>query len=319
MHETHDPTLTGLDLNLLLVLDALLTERHVTRAGQRVGLSQPATSRALSRLRDHFRDPLLIRDGNTLVPTSRADALTEPLAHALSALHRVLANPEPFDPATTRKSFTLAAADYAQFVVLPPLVARLQAQAPGIDLVVRDLGATPVAEALAHGLVDFVIAPRPGTSRLPHATEVFDESAHIFRRHLFDERFVCLVRDDHPRVKKRLTLDTYVALPHAFIAPRGTPGGIVDDVLGTLGLVRRVAVTVQSFLVAPWVIARSDLIITLAERLARALSTTLPLRLLKPPIAIPAFAMEVTWHERRHRDPAHRWLRAELLTACRGA
>lgn len=317
MHETHDLTLAGLDLNLLLVLDALLIERNVTRAGKRIGLSQPATSRALSRLRDHFRDPLLIRDGNALVPTSRADELAEPLTLALAALGRVLSAPEPFEPATTRKSFTLAAADYAQFVVLPPLVARLQARAPGIDLIVRDLGAMSSADALAHGLVDLVITPR--ASRLPHAAEVFDEGAHIFRRHLFEERFVCLVRDDHPRVKKRLSLDTYIDLPHAFIAPRGTPGGIVDDVLGTLGLSRRVSVTVQSFLVAPWVVAQSDLIITLAERLARALSHTLPLRVLKPPIAIPAFAMEVTWHERRHRDPAHRWLRSELVAACRGA
>lgn len=312
--------LAGLDLNLLLVLDALLTERHVTRAGRRVGLTQPATSRALSRLREHFGDPLLIRDGNALLPTTRAEQLAAPLTAALAALGDALADPSPFDPQTARMTLSIAAADYGQFVALPPLIAHLQRVAPGVDLVVKDLGATPVAEALAEGRIDLALAPRPGSARLPRSgVEVFDEGAHLFRRHLFDERFVCLVRTDHPRVKKRLTLETFIALPHAFIAPRGTPGGIVDDALAALGRERRVAVMLQSFLVAPWLIAQSDLIITLAERLARALSNTLPLRVLPPPVALPPFAIEAIWHERRHRDPAHRWLRGELVACCKSA
>lgn len=311
--------LLGLDLNLLLVLDALLGERHVTRAGLRIGLSQPATSRALSRLREHFHDPLLVREGNTLVPTSRAEELAAPLTAAITALQEALTPPTPFDPSTARRTFTLATADYGQFVVLPPLISRLQSAAPGVDLVVLDLGSTPVHQALSDGLVDVVIAPRPGATRLSRPpAEVYDGGAHLYRRHLFDERFVCLVRDGHPRVKSRLSLETFVDLPHAFIAPRGTPGGIVDDVLEAQGLTRRVAVMVQSFLVAPWLVAQSDLIITLAERLARALSNTLPLRVLKPPLVIPDFAMELAWHERRHLDPAHRWLRAELVASSKG-
>ena len=312
--------LAGLDLNLLLVLDALLTERHVTRAGRRIGLTQSATSRALARLREHFAVPLLIRDGNALLPTTRAEQLFEPLALALAGLAEALSDPTPFDPKTARLTFSIAAADYGQFVALPPLVAHLQTIAPGVDLVVKDLGATKVADALAEGHIDLALAPRPGSARLARrGTEVFDEGAHLYRRHLFDERFVCLVRRDHPRVKKRLTLETFVALPHAFIAPRGTPGGIVDDALGALGLERHVAVMLQSFLVAPWLIARTDLIITLAERLANALSTTLPLRVLPPPLTLPPFAIEAIWHERRHRDPAHRWLRGELVACCREA
>lgn len=312
--------LAGLDLNLLLVLDALLTERHVTRAGRRVGLTQPATSRALARLREHFKDPLLIRDGNALLPTTRAEQLADQLALALAGLAEALSDPTPFDPKTARLTLSIAAADYAQFVALPPLIAHLQQVAPGVDLVVKDLGATPVAEALAEGRIDLALAPRPGSARLPRrGAEVFDEGAHLFRRHLFDERFVCLVRRDHPRVKKRLTLETFVALPHAFIAPRGTPGGIVDDALAALGRERRVAVMLQSFLVAPWLIAQSDLVITLAERLAKALSTTLPLQVYPPPLPLPPFAIEVIWHERRHRDPAHRWLRGELVACCKEA
>lgn len=318
MQYRHD--LAGLDLNLLVVLDALLTERHVTRAGRRVGLTQPATSRALARLREHFGDPLLIRDGNALLPTSRAEQLAEPLRSALAALSGALADPTPFDPATARLTFSIAAADFGQFVALPPLIAHLQKVAPGVDLVVKDLGATPIAAALAEDRVDLALAPRPGSARLPRRVgEVFDEGAHLYRRHLFDERFVCLVRREHPRVKKRLTLETFVSLPHAFIAPRGTPGGIVDDALAALGRQRRVAVMLQSFLVAPWLIAESDLVITLAERLARALSNTLPLRVLPPPVALPPFAIEAIWHERRHRDPAHRWLRGELVACCREA
>lgn len=321
MQSTHSRSpLAGLDLNLLLVLDALLTERHVTRAGRRIGLTQPATSRALARLREHLDDPILIRDGNTLLPTTRGEQLAEPLARALAALSEALSDPSPFDPATARLQLSIAAADYGQFVALPPLISHLQKVAPGVDLVVKDLGSTPLAEALTDGEVDLALAPRPGSARLPRkGVEVFDEGAHLYRRHLFDERFVCLVRADHPRVKKRLTLETFVALPHAFIAPRGTPGGIVDDALAAIGLTRRVAVMLQSFLVAPWLIAQSDLVITLAERLAQALSTTLPLRVLPPPVALPPFAIEVIWHERRHRDPAHRWLRGELVACCKEA
>lgn len=315
MHESDDlrATLTGLDLNLLPVLDALLSERHVTRAGRKVGLSQSATSHALSRLRAHFDDPLLVRHGNALVPTSRAEALAPLLARALQTLASALAPPERFDPLTARRTFVIACADYGQLVLLPRLVEHLTRAAPHFDLVIRDLGATPFGEALGEGRCDLAIGPPIGGVRL---SEPASQDTAIYGRHLFDERFVCLVRRGHRAAESGLDLATFAALPHAFVAPRGTPGGIVDDVLARHGLSRRVAVMVQHFLVAPWLVARTDLVVTLAERLALAFVDQLPLVLLEPPIELPRFAMHLMWHERRHRDPAHTWLRSQLVGIC---
>jgi DNA-binding transcriptional LysR family regulator len=312
------PSLAGLDLNLLVVLDALLRKRHVTHAGREVGLSQSATSHALGRLRAHFGDPLLVRDGNTLVPTSRADSLAEPLGKALSTLASAITAPLPFDPQTARRTFALAAADFGQFVVLPPLIERLARLAPGIDLVVRDTNLT-ATKALGEGQFDLWLGPPVGGVRIgeARATEARTTETGLYARALFDERFVCVVRRDHPDVGDTLDLDTFVALPHAFVAPRGTPGGVVDDVLAERGLTRRVAVTVQHFLVAPWLIAGSNMVITLAERIARAFVMQLPLKVLEPPLPLPLFTIQLTWHERRHRDPGHQWLRNQIIDVCK--
>jgi len=309
-------SLAALDLNLLLLLDALLHDPHLTRAAAVVGLSQSAASHALARLRAHLGDPLLVRDRARLVPTPRAESLREPLARALEALALALSPPAAFDPATSRRRFVIAAADYAQLVALPPLVARLASEAPGIDLVARDIGAAPFSESLAAGDFDLAIGP-PASVRTK--TPAGATPGAIRERRLFTERFVCVVRAGHPRVGRRLDLDTFVALPHAFVAPRGTAGGIVDDVLAERGLSRRVSLMVQSFLVAPWAVASSDLVITLAERLARAFQSQVPaaLRVLEPPLPLPRFTMSMLWHDRAHDDAGHRWLRKLLVDVCR--
>ncbi|MBL9105329.1 MAG: LysR family transcriptional regulator [Myxococcales bacterium] len=303
MHD--EPNLAAMDLNLLVTLEALLGERHVTRAAARLGLSQSATSHALARLRRLLGDPLLVRDGQLLVPTTRAAALAPRLAEALASLRSVLAPPAAFDPATARRRFTLGMADYAQFVLLPPLLARLSAAAPHVDLVVRDSAIDRLDE------IDFTVAPDSSVARSDPLRG--GRQPALRGRRLFRERYVCVARRGHPRIGKKLDLATFVALPHAFIAPRGTPGGVVDDALAERGLTRRVALMIQHFLVAPDAIAGSDLIITLAERLARAFAGRLPLALHEPPLALPRFTMQLYWHERRHLDPAHQWLRRQIL------
>ncbi|MFO0744100.1 MAG: LysR family transcriptional regulator [Myxococcota bacterium] len=317
MHGAHDePNLAALDMNLLVVLDALLRERHVTRAAAVLGVSQSACSHALARLRTLLGDPLLVRDRQALVLTPRADALAGPLAAALAALRGALAPPEAFAPRTAKKRFTIATADYGQLVVLPPLLARLGAEAPGIDLVVRDFGGKPVAESLASGECDLAMGPpdgvRTGGKPPPRPT-----AAGIRDRRIFRDRFVCVARRGHPRIGERLDLETYIALPHAFVAPRGTPGGAVDDALAERGMQRRVALMVQHFLVAPWAVASSDLIVTIAERLAKAFAERLPLAIYEPPLALPRFAIHVMWHERTQRDPAHKWLRDLVVEVTR--
>lgn len=307
MHD--EPNLAAIDLNLLVVFDALLAERHVTRAAARLGLSQSAASHALARLRRLLGDPLLVRDGAALVPTVRAAALAPRLADALAALRAALAPPPAFDPATARRRFTLGLADYAQFVLLPPLLARLSVAAPHVDLVARDFPLDRADE------FDVTVAPGRAIASADPLAAV--RSPALRERRLFRERFVCLTRERHPRIGKKLDLATFVALPHAFIAPRGTPGGVVDEVLAERGLSRRVALTIQHFLVAPYAIAGSDLVITLAERLARAFADQLPLAVHEPPLAIPRFAMHLYWHERHHLDPAHQWLRGQLVEVAR--
>lgn len=293
MHETH---LGGVDLNLLVALDVLLEERSVTRAAARLGRTQPAVSRMLGRLRDLLGDPLLVRDGATMQPTSRAEALREPVGRVLQAIETEVLAPESFDPGTARRSFTLASADFAEAALLPPALARIAHEAPGIDIVLDrgDRGLIELAER-----VDVMLSPlyRPPTS--------------LRTLRLGEEPFACLVWEGHP-CGHGLDLQAYVAFPHVLVAPRGTPGGLVDDQLASMGLSRRVAVRTRSFLAAPQFLVGTDRILTMPRRTAEVAASRLPLRLLPPPLPIPSFTLQLAWHERWHHEPGHRWLRRVL-------
>lgn len=296
-------SLADFDLNLLRVLGAVLETRHVTRAARRLGLSQSAVSHALARLRAALGDELLVRGPDGLVPTERGAALLAPVQAILQAVEDALAGPAPFDPATAERTFRVAAADYAQFVLLPPLLARLAAEAPQVNVWVAPTPEPDVlSAALASGELDLVI----GVSTAAPST------GGLYTRTLFSDAFVCVVREGHPTVDDTLTLDDYLALPHAFIAPRGRQGGAVDSALAKLGRARRIALAVPHFLVIPHAIAGSDLIVTLAARVAHAFAEPLGLRILPPPLPLPSFEIALTWHERRHRDPGHAWLREAL-------
>ncbi len=303
MQEVH---LEGLDLNLLVALRALLTERHVTRAAARVGLSQPAMSHALSRLRELLGDPLLVRTPAGMKPTPRAEALTAPLERALEDIGRMLASPAPFDPRLSTRKFRIASNDYMELVLFPRLLRRLWAEAPNVDVRIINLGAD-ANQDLAEGRIDLAmgVVAQFGNPEPPRG---------IRSRDIISDRFVCVVREDHPVVKKRLSLEDFVALPHALVAPRGEGGSIVDSALGRLGMKRRVAVEIPHFLVAPHVVRETDLLLTLAERVARSLAPLLGLRQIPPPLELPGFTMAMVWHERQHVDAAHVWLR-DLIAA----
>jgi DNA-binding transcriptional LysR family regulator len=291
--------LAGIDLNLLVVLDVLLAERSVTRAAARLGLSQPATSNALARLRGTFGDPLLVRTTGGMAPTPRAVALQEPLRHALDGVGSAIAGEQAFDPATARRTFVLAATDYVQFVLLGPLVERMQAEAPGVVLrLVPMTHGSPWLE-LEAGSVDLTLSGAP------------THQARIRRRALFHDRVVCILRADHPAARRSWNLARYLALGHVEALPLGGRG-LVDDVLESVGQARRLAVTVPHFLVAPHVVLRSDHCFALAERIARPMAAVLPLKVLPVPIEIPAITIWAYWHERMQRDPAHQWLRRLL-------
>lgn len=307
MHDAH-AVLAGVDLNLLLTLDALLTERHVTRAARRRGPTQPAVSHALARLRKLFGDPLLVRGpGGGLRLTPRAEALSPAIHGVLTDVAALVQQPAAFEPATARQTFRLGGNDYVELVLLPGLAARLGHVAPGVDLRIT---APPddVPAAMARGTLDVMLSPpRP------------EYTVGCYQRVLFDERFTCVVRGGHPVAARRLTLARFCEFEHLQIAPRGTPGGLVDDALAALGRTRRVAVTVPHFLVAPYVVASTDLILTLPLRLADLLVKQLNLVILPPPLELAGFSIHMIWHERTHYDPGHRWLREQLAGILRPA
>ena len=301
MHRTHDE-LAGVDLNLVLALDALLAERHVTRAATRLGITQSAASHALARLRDLIGDPLLVRGARgTMVPTPRAEQLAPAVHKVLTELASALRGDEAFDPATAKRTFRIGASDYVELVLLPALLERLGRLAPGIDLWVHTYEGHG-DEALVTGAVDMVIGPVRGT-RL----------AGAYEKVLFDDGFTCVMRPGHPLADQRLTLTRYCSAAHVLVAPRGTPGSLVDAALAAEGKARRIALALPHFLVVPHVVAGSDLIATLASRVASRFAGVLDLVTSPTPFPMPKFQISLAWHERFQHDAAHRWLRDQLV------
>ncbi len=304
MHTVH---LGAVDLNLLVALDALLRESQVTRAANRVGLTQSAMSHALARLRDLFDDELLVRTPRGMVLTERAAALALPVREAVRQVTAVLAPPKPFDPRTLRRTFNIGTADYGAIVLLPPLLAKLRTMAPHLVLRLRPPTFEPEAD-LERGELDLVIAAHPPA--LP---------PRLIGARLWRDRFVCVVRKDHPRVGKRMTLARFIELEHAQIAVRGQPGGPVDDALAKLGVSRTVVLYLAHFLVAPRVIAESDLVLVLAERIAKQFAPHLGLRVLPVPVDVSGFEIWQLWHGRQQADRAHAWLRGVISEVARQA
>jgi DNA-binding transcriptional LysR family regulator len=301
MHHVH---IGDLDLNLLVALRALLTERHVTRAAARVRLTQPAMSHALARLRAVLGDPLLVRTRSGMTLTPRAEALAEPLERLLGDLSKLLAPPERFDPSRATRTFRVATSDYVELVLMPAVLAHAWKEAPNVNVQLRSFD-MPGLELLDQDRADVVIAP---------ASIAKGSRGGMLVQHLLNERFVCVVREDHPTVGRRLSLDQFLALPHALITPGGSAGGIVDSALAKLGRRRRIAVEIPHFLVAPFLVEKTDVVLTLAERVARALAPSVRLRVLSPPpeLDLPGFEVSMLWHERHRADPAHAWFRSVI-------
>lgn len=291
--------LRALDLNLLLILHVLLSERSVTRAAAKLSITQSAVSHALAKLRDRLDDPLFIRTAAGLVPTVRAEQLAPQLEESLAGIERALRFEAGFDPRTAARTFTLAAADFAELVLLPPLLHRLGTIAPQLDLRVRP--PNDALEGLESGAVDLLIGlSGPAASGLK-------------RQKLFEDRFVSILRQGHPEAGAKLTLDQFCQLPHALIAPRGQSRGIVDDELARIGRSRRIGLIVPHFLIAPLMIAESELILTLPERVATRFAELLPLQIFPPPLELPPITISQAWHERSQHDPAHVWLRQQIV------
>lgn len=298
-----------IDLNLLKTLDALLAGPGVSGAARRLGLSQPATSAALARLRDLLGDPLLVRRGNRMMATPRAEALRPLLRTLLDDVAAMLASGDSFDPATSTRRFRVLANEYATLAVLMPLVERLRRSAPGIDIEILPF-ARDFEERLASHGCDLVVGDAPSLS----------PSRHV--EMLYRDAFVSLCRHDHPRLGKELSLEQFLAEDHILVASAdGAPSG-VDRALTALGRSRRVAVRVPHLLVAAATISATDLVGTLPRRLAESCSAAYGLRLFETPLELASFEVGFAWHPRSAADAATRWLKDELRSvavALRGA
>jgi DNA-binding transcriptional LysR family regulator len=296
--------LAGIDLNLMVVLDALLAERSVTRAARRVGLSQSGLSHALARLRALTGDPLVVRTARELSPTPRARELHAPIRAALEQIEAVLRPPAALDPRKIDRALRIAAVDFAQMVVVPALLDRLRREAPGVDLVVTPYP-EEVTRPLAAGELDLALGL---SRRLPH----------LHQRELLRDRFVCLVRRGHPCLSRKMTPALFAELAHAIVTPRGLARGTVDRALKKRRLRRRVVLTVPHFLAAAAAVVGSDLVVTVARRVAESpLVADLPLVAFDPPVALEPIALTAAWHERHEGDAVHRWARERLAEIAR--
>ncbi len=293
--------ISGIDLNLAVVLRALLDERNVSRAARKLGLSQSATSHALGRLRDLVQDPLFVRTRAGLVPTVRAEAMASAVRSAVSALETSLFAPPPFEPLTLARTFRVRPSDYVEFLIVPRLLERLAKVAPHVDLWARPAVIEPTV-ALETGQLDLLVQP----------TRTAEPTSGLHVERLWADHFVGVMRRGHPLAKGRLTLERFAAASHALVAPTGQPGGIVEDALAKHGLSRRIAFTTPSFLVAPQVVAATDLLLIMPERVAAAIARTSQLVLFKPPLALPGFDVAMFWHGRHDSDAAHRFIRGEI-------
>ena len=292
------------DLNLLRVLDALLRERNVSRAAERLSLSQPAVSNALSRLRELLDDPLLVRVGRAMQPTPRALSLEAPIRDALQQIEHTLNAGDFFNPTTSRQRFVIAVTDYVELICMPALMAHLANVAPGIQLAIRHLTPSLPAEALDDGEVDLVLG------------RFVDVPTRFHIRRWASETLQVVVRREHPWVGEMLDLDSFLRLRHLWVHG-GQTRGMVDQWLEEQGLSRDVVYTTPNYLQAAHIVAQSDLAAVLPTQLARYFAGLLPLRLFDLPFDLGAFQLDIVSVAQRERDAALQWLIEQILGLAR--
>src|SRR5690242_7841396 len=286
------------DLNLLRVFDAVLRDGGVTPAAATLRLTQPAVSNALSRLRKVFGDALFIRTPAGMEATPFARELAEPVRQALALLESALAHGPGFDPASAARAFRFYMSDVGQVEFLPPLVERVQREAPGVRLEAVALDVDDIGAALAAGGLDLAIGFLPGLG------------PPVRRRSLFRDPYVCLMRADHPI--RSLTRKRFLEASHALVTYRGGHR-VIEEALERAGLARKIALRVPHFTVVPMVLESTDLILTLPARVARVFERRGAFKSLPPPLAIPPAEVAVHWHERFEADPGNRWLRERVI------
>jgi DNA-binding transcriptional LysR family regulator len=293
--------LHDLDLNLLVVFDDLMAQRRVSRVAERMGVSQPAVSNALAKLRRHFNDELFVRTPRGMQPTTFAEDLARPIGAALAQIRAGLERRAEFAPRTATRAVTIAMTDIGEIVFLPPLLERLRREAPGVTLsTVRDT-AVVLEDEMQAGKVDLAIGLLP---RL---------KAGFYQRRLFTQRYVCLMRRGHRLDKRRISVAEFAAAEHVVVVASGTGHGEVDTRLRRAGIERRVAVTVPHFVGVGHLLHDSDLVATVPERLADRLIGPFGLAKVAHPAKLPEATITLFWHAKQHRSAVNQWLRGVVV------
>ena len=293
--------LTDIDLNQLVLFQQLMVERRVSKVAENLGLTQPAVSNTLARLRRQFGDDLFVRTPKGMVPTPLAEQMAGPIGDALALLHNGLNPPSRFDPASVQRSITIGMTDIGEIVFLPDLLAHLRQVAPGVALTTVRTTASTLREDMEAGQVDLAIGPLPQLK------------GGFFQRRLFRQRYVCLFRQGHPLDRGQMSLADFQAAEHLIIVSAGTGHGKVDDLIRRAGIERRMRLTVPHFVSVGHILQRSDMVATVTERLAQRLAAPFGLHYLPHPIDLPDVAINLFWHAKVHRSPAHQWLRGLLF------
>ncbi|MGC1060976.1 LysR substrate-binding domain-containing protein [Pantoea agglomerans] len=289
------------DLNLLPVLLVMIEERNVTRAAERLGITQPALSNALNRLRETLNDPLFIRERYGMRPTPKAEQLAQVVGAALSSIDKVILGQQDFDPLNATRLFTLAPNSYVEFIMMPAIVARLRSCAPGIRLRLTPFGNDVTETGVISGNTDMVLG------------RIVEPPDNLVVQHLMNEGLACVIRADHPLVGENLSAEQYEQLKHVNVLPPGRMRAGLYQALEQRGLRRQVAVSVTHFLAVPEMIAVTDYCATLPRLICQHLSRDQRLRIVPAPVDLGTFPVEMGWHARYRDDPAHRWFRT-LIT-----
>lgn len=299
--------ISRIDLNLFIVFEAIYAEGSVTRASQKLNLTQPAISHALGRLRQLFDDPLFERQGHAMVSTPLARSIIEPVRRSLRGFEVTLNGLDRFDPATTQKQFTLALRDVLESTVLPPLMVRIGQQAPHADIAAIQVDRRELESELAAGTLDCAI------------DVLLPLSADILHKRILVDKTVVVARKDHPQMHGSLDLETYLKQDHILASSRRKGPGLEDFELSRLGLQRRIRLRCQHYFAACRVVSQTDLILTMPERYARVANRQFKNQLLPLPLDMPSWDVYMYWHANVDGDPANRWLREQLMASFQGA
>jgi DNA-binding transcriptional LysR family regulator len=289
------------DLNLLPVFMALMEERSVTRAAVRLGITQPALSNALNRLRDTLRDPLFIRERYGIKPTQFAEEIAPVILETLARLDEVIIGRQHFDPATSTRQFNIAPNSFVEIVLMPNIIAKLRQQAPGVKVSLIPFGNDLADTGVISGTTDMALG------------RIIDPPDNLIIQHLMDDGLACVVRADHPLIEDSLSREQYEQLRHVNVLPPGRLRVGVFQALERQGLRRELAISVTHFLAVPEIIAVTDYCATLPRLICQQIAKDPRLKVVPSPVDLGRFPVEIAWHVRYRQDPAHQWFRQLLV------